>query len=648
MLLPKRMKKFYVAVPRDKEDEVLETLGRLGVVEFISQARGSVKGEGELELYSAFLRLFDRVNIAINSINELLPIEEGKKPFLERFRDAFKIRKKKAGSKKISPSELVQFVKTMEDDYNKLTEELESKRRRLNELAVLIDNVDIMRKNGVSLDIAGDYIHIFVRVGFIPEVNADKLMEALKPYNVVVSLLKGRPKEYLLLIAASQKDKEGIMAILTALNFEEITVPKDMGSDPELVYNNLVREQQEIIEGLSSLRKEFERLREEFYPYLKYIRFMYRVKSMLVRTRNFSVIYGWVPSDHVKNLEASLHKVTKGLMHIEVSDPGPGDNPPTMLSQIPLFDKFQLIVRMRGVPNYNEVDPTIPFTILFSIMYGMMFGDVGQGVILLIIGLMLYRIKKPFLGISYTALNKLGAILSTASIVSIFFGFLYGESFLVHFMHPLWLNPMEEPLVIAVASIIFGLIQLNIGLIINIVNNVINRDYAEALLGWRGLVGMIYYLIGIVLAIRFVTGNMSLSVFGAPENFPLVMVELGLLIFIFLKPTILNLFSKHRHPFSESLMEGISEFIEMFLSYITNSISYIRLGAFAIAHVALASVAGILANSMGFIPSYLIFNIIVILIEGFAAGIQSIRLLFYEFSTKFYIDDGRLFRPMRL
>jgi V/A-type H+-transporting ATPase subunit I len=102
------------------------------------------------------------------------------------------------------------------------------------------------------------------------------------------------------------------------------------------------------------------------------------------------------------------------------------------------------------------------------------------------------------------------------------------------------------------------------------------------------------------------------------------------------------------HGMSEALMEGVGEFIEMFLSYLTNSISYVRLGAFAVAHVALAEVAYILSPSIGFLPSYLLFNILVIILEGFSAGIQSVRLIFYEFSTKFYRDEGRLFRPLRI
>ena len=648
MLRPKRMKKFYVAVPRDKEDDVVEALGRLGVVEFISQARAGGRGDVELEAYVSFLRLFDRVGIAINSIDEVLPKKGVRKSFMERLKESFVMTRSKAGSEKISIDELRDFLQSIEDEYNKLTSELDKRRRRLSDVESLIQNVDVFRRNGISLDIMGEYTHIFVKAGFIPSVNVDRLMEALKPFNVVVSILEGRPKENFLLIAASQKDKENIVGILTALNFEEIIFPSDIGADPEKVYRSLVDEKKSIYKAFERLRRDFEKLRNRFYPYLKYVRFMYRVKSMLVRTRNFSVIYGWIPSDKVDDIKRAVDTVTGGVMHMEVSDPRPDEKPPTLLPQLPLLNKFQLIVRMRGIPNYNEVDPTIPFTVLFSIMYGMMFGDVGQGIILFIIGQLLYRIRKPLLGISYSALNKLGAILSTASIFSIIFGFLYGESFLVHFMHPLWLNPLEEPLGIAVAAIIFGLIQLNIGLVLNIVNNILNKDYFEALLSWRGVLGMIYYNIGIVLAVRFIVGGMSLEVFGASENLPLVSVELILLMFSLVKPAVVGVLTGHRHSISESLMEGINEFIEMFLSYITNSISYIRLGAFAIAHVALASVAETMSHSMGFIPSYLVFNIIVILIEGFAAGIQSIRLLFYEFSTKFYIDEGRLFQPLKL
>jgi len=646
LLRPKRLRKFYIAVPIEYEKDVVEAIGRLGLVQLIET--GQVREISELEAYNNFLRLFDRVKIAIGNIDEMLPRAEVKKPFIEKVKDLFTPPKPKIKYSTISTEELNKLNRSIQELYDKYVSEFEAYRRRLSEIEDLIIKIDIFRRHGIGLDIAGEYTHIFVKAGFIPEVNISKLYDALRMFNIILSVLEGREREKFILIAASQKDRDEIINILTMLNFEEIVLPEDLGRDPDEAYRNLLREKEDIMNKLRVLRNRLTKLYEEMSPYVRYVRFMARVRSQVVRTRSFSILYGWIPEDRLMELRSEVAKVTGGLMHIEESIPGKDEEAPTLLSSPPLIDKFQLITRMRGLPRYYEIDPSPFFMVLFSIMYGMMFGDVGQGLVLFIIGQILYRIKKPILGIPYRALNRLGAILSTASIASIIFGFLYGESFLLHFMEPLWLNPLKDPIQISVVAIIFGLIQIIIGLILYSLNNALRGDYIEAILGWRGLVGLIYYIVGIILAVRFIIGGMRLEVFGYPENLPLVFIELFLLAFILLRPTLLNMFAEHKHPVMETLMEGVGEFIEMFLSYITNSVSYVRLAAFAIAHVALAEVAYLLSYSIGPIPSYLIFNIIVILIEGFAAGIQSIRLLFYEFSTKFYMGDGRPFIPVRL
>ena len=120
-----------------------------------------------------------------------------------------------------------------------------------------------------------------------------------------------------------------------------------------------------------------------------------------------------------------------------------------------------------------------------------------------------------------------------------------------------------------------------------------------------------------------------------------------MLLLIFLSPTLNGLVSHHL-KIGEGLMEGFGEFIETFISYITNSMSYIRLAAFAIAHGVLAQFAFTLGDSLGIIPSLIVVNIMVVFIEGFAAGIQSIRLIFYEFSTKFFKGGGIKFKPLKL
>jgi V/A-type H+-transporting ATPase subunit I len=649
MIRPYRMRKFYIAVPQEYEENVAELIGELGFVELFGERERIAAGE-DIEAYTTFLRIMDRARVALESTYEIEPPEAVKKPFFERFLDAFRMPHRRVDLRKVDVEQLKELNLRYEDILDEYTSRLDNIRRRMGEIDDLLLKIDMFRRHKIFLDTVGDYTHIFVKAGFIPEANIGKLEDALKPFNVILTLLEGRPKEKFILLAASQKDRENILNILTMLNFEEIVFPPDIERDPDKAYESLIEEREGLRRDIRRLTGDLERFIEELRPYVRYVRYMYNVKSMVMRTRRFSVFYGWVPADRLGELRDKVASVTNGLMHMEAVEPKDEEEPtpPTYLRHPPIIDKFQLIVRMRGVPKYNELDPTFLYTILFSIMYGMMFGDVGQGVVLFILGQMLYRLRKPLLGISYTALNKLGMILSVASIFSIIFGFLYGESFLMHFMDPLWLNPLENPIAISVIAIIFGLIQISIGVILNIVNYAIEREYVAALMSWNGLVGLVYYLIGIVLAIRFIQGGMRLEVFGYPENIPLSLAELVLLGVAVFKPTVENKVYGHGHKMSETLMEGISEFIEMFLSYITNSISYVRLGAFAIAHVALAQVAGIMAASLGMIPSYLIFNIVVILIEGFSAGIQSIRLLFYEFSTKFYRDDGRLFRPLRL
>ena len=650
MIRPVRMKRFYVAVPQNKEEDVAEVLGKLGVIEIFSEKSQVLRRDEVIETYTAFLRVADRTRLTYNTIIDLLPKEEEKRSFSERLKNIFSLPEREEKLEKVSVKDLMKSIKFYEKQLGVYTNRLDGLRKRLSEINDLLMKVDIFKRNGISLDTTGEYTHIFVKAGFIPEVNIDRLREALKPFNVILTVLEGRLKDKFILIAASQKDKESISNILTMLNMEEITVPRDIEPNPEKAYRNLLEEKQKILSELSSLKNEVEVFLQDISPKKRYIRFMYNVRSMTLKTRSLSVFYGWVTSEKLEELKSMTKEITNGLMHIETVDPDPNSDikPPTYLKSPPLVDKFQLIVRMRGILNYYEIDPTILFAIFFSIMYGIMFGDVGQGIVLFILGLIFYKIKRPFLGISYHALNDLGAILSVSSIFSIIFGFLYGESFLIHFMNPIWLDPLEKPIEISVVSIIFGLVQIVIGLVLNIINDLLSKEYFTALLSWKGIVGLVYYLIGILLSIRFINGGMRLEIFGSPENLPLVAIELGLLAIGFSKSFIENMIKKHERSAMDSIMEGVGDLIEMFISYLTNSISYVRLGAFAVAHVALAEVAYILAPSMGFWPSFITFNILVIILEGFSAGIQSIRLIFYEFSTKFYRDEGRVFKPIHI
>jgi V/A-type H+-transporting ATPase subunit I len=138
---------------------------------------------------------------------------------------------------------------------------------------------------------------------------------------------------------------------------------------------------------------------------------------------------------------------------------------------------------------------------------------------------------------------------------------------------------------------------------------------------------------------------MSLNAFA--ENMVLTYAALGLLGMIFLVPVAIG-FIEGEGSIIERLLLGFTHFFEAFISFLTNSVSYIRLAAFALSHGAFALCAAILAGIIGGIPSYVIINVLVFLIEGMSVGIQSMRLMYYEFFTKFYTGDGKPYRPFQL
>jgi V/A-type H+-transporting ATPase subunit I len=274
-------------------------------------------------------------------------------------------------------------------------------------------------------------------------------------------------------------------------------------------------------------------------------------------------------------------------------------------------------------------------------MYGMMFGDIGQGVLLLAMGLIFSRFQRSFLGIPPRAMRKLGGILATCGISAIFFGTLYGEFFLTEAFHPIFLNPIQGQTTIIVVALLFGVAQVSVGLVLKIVNLLRTRAMIEAAFGG---VKLVYYASGVALAVKY-AASLSFTVFT--DNLWLTVLALTCLLVVFASPTIESVI-KHEFKFGEGIMKGASEFIETFLSYLTNSISYVRLAAFAIAHSALGLSAVILGLTIGVIPGFLVMNFLAMTIEALGVFIQCMRLTYYEFFTKFYSGNGVSYRPFSL
>ena len=366
----------------------------------------------------------------------------------------------------------------------------------------------------------------------------------------------------------------------------------------------------------------------------------------VLRKYEYSIIEGWVPSEYSNDLKEAV-KSRVPVLVLEVTPPSRQDRPPYLPRLKGLLQRMTSLTLTLDVPSYWELDPTLILITLFTIMYGMMFGDVGLGLTIIALGLIFKRWRAfgDFLGLSESGLESLSLLMVACGISSTIFGAVYGMAFLVRVYESL-VSPIHDIGGMLGIALIFGVIQIILGMTVNVVNLLMAGDLYRAFLSGRGFLGLAFYFIGLVIAYALLSSGFNLSLLGAGVYKLLSYSELALLAGIMLAPLAKH-FSEGLEV-SECLIEGFMEVLETFIGLPANTLSYIRLAAFAIAHEAFGLLATALSPSMGLLPSLIVTNLLALVFESFAVGIQAARLTFYEFSTKFFRGGGVLFKPLGL
>lgn len=642
------MKRFYIATPTRYEDQVIEDLGALGTAQLIADYTvGGFKKVDTIEKCEKYLKLQQRMSSVLSA---LPPEKRPKKSFIQSLRGGHVNQKpaevaplRKASLDEIESS-VLETEKTLDDGLAKL----ENRRSELKSLKATEEKLLILQKHGLRTDALGDFETIFVRAGFINRALSGKLQKYVEGTSVRFSKWPDKREEDFFVILGLNRDKPLMQETLVRLNFAELTLPSGIPTDPaqaigqnQVSITNAQGEVTGLEKDVRNICEGFQKEAASFEPVVRRALSVERARSAFSRSGTLTLVHGWVPAKQEESLKSTIAASTKGAVFLKVDKPAPDEPAPSQISNKGIAGSFELFTKLRGTPQYSELDPTVIITVLFPIMYGMMFGDMGQGAVLFAMGLMFHHFRRSFLGIPARAMVKLGGILATCGISAVFFGALYGEFFLAEAFHPIFVNPIEGLTTIIVVSLLFGVIQLALGLVLRIVNLIRMREKIEAAFGG---VRLVYYGAGVVLAIKFAT-SMSFGIFT--ENLWLTIVALISLALLFFSPVIHGAL-KNELKFGQDIMKGASEFIETFLSYLTNSISYVRLAAFAIAHAALGLSAVILAETIGVLPSYVVMNFLVMTIEALGVFIQCMRLTYYEFFTKFYSGGGVPYRPFSL
>lgn len=363
-------------------------------------------------------------------------------------------------------------------------------------------------------------------------------------------------------------------------------------------------------------------------------------RKHLGTTETTTVISGWIPAQQQQKAK-DIVTGTDPLGYcqcINAEDTGVNlEQVPVMLRHNRFLKPFEIIVRTYGLPRYRTIDPTLFVAFSFLLMFGAMFGDIGQGIVFILSGLfMLWRAKGIF--------GQAGFLVACAGISSTIFGFLYGSFFGIEF-HPLWINPMEDISTMFKVCIIIGATILTAGIVLNIINQIINRDKAGFLFDRAGIFSGLIFWTGAAIAGLYIskTGTVMIKIISA--------IFVACILTIFLKSVFESF--RQKEGILVGFIEGFLHVFEIMMGYLANTMSFIRIAAFALNHfgffMTIFAISDMLKKTGMYWASWLAIvsgNIFVIVLEGLVVMIQALRLNYYEFFSRFFVPGNNAYQPL--
>jgi V/A-type H+-transporting ATPase subunit I len=528
--------------------------------------------------------------------------------------------------------------------------------------------------------------YLTLRVGRLDSRAQEQVKRSLSDRAVIIPLGEGGR----ILAAASRRGRFALDSELKKAGFIPIAIPEGYQGIPAELLGGLEDRLSAAEKDLEQIRRDKENLRQEGIPQFRGLTASYlmaaaveRLKSKLTATRSIYVLTGWAPQDAIQTMVKDLTRITEERIAIRTFNPEEMPEVAEGREKVPVSLKhgayvkgFERLVFSYGAPLYGTIDPTPFVAVFFSILFGIMFGDLGQGFVLFLLGL-LTRKGGPR---SFKNFHGYSTPLIAVGIASMAMGLLTGEIFTTEgllavptqaaagFFMNIFGIPGEPPERILhlmpekgnIARLFYffgftisvGVVLNSIGLVVNIINLWVLKRYEQACFAKTGISGLLLFWYAIFIAIRCIAGGSFLW-------FDLV----GLLVpvfCIFFGPLLWRLIAGERPVLAEGLMvfimEGFVEILETLSTYVSNTVSFLRVGAFALSHAVLSfivfTLSGMVSRGVTGGPvlalGIMIFgNLVIIVLEGMIVAIQVVRLQYYEFFSKFFTETGIEFKPFR-
>lgn len=556
-----------------------------------------------------------------------------------------KIKKKLSVSESMTPEEMIQAIDDVNSYIENEKEQDEKLSEKINANEAAIKKMNLMMSADVDLSRLKNLEFIRCRFGHIPKPGYKTLITYLD--NLETIFVKTAEDDadvwgfYFVPLLKERKVEE----VFHSLYFEEEGIDSDYAGTPYEVRQQLIKENHELKSKISENSEKTANMLSSHTEELNGIYNIARKRRQFSKIRHnavhgdmFFYVVGWMDEKHAKALEKEITVSSDAVMfHMEDAENVRNMEPPTKLKNNPIFKPFEMFVKMYGLPSYNEIDPTGILAVTYILFFGIMFGDVGQSFVLSLVGFIIYKIKKI----------DLAGIVGFVGLSGIIFGFIYGsffgnEEIIPELFHTTPIRPMEQAIMMLASTVAVGVIIIIFGIVINIINAIKSRNKGEALFGHNGAAGLVFYLSMLCMA-----ANIFLK-WGIPTSVFVILITVSVAA-MYMSGPLSDLVAGKKHWWPKSGMYFVENFFELFeviLSFFTNTISFLRIGAFAIVHVGMMMVVAILTPEgvgVGSILVQAIGNTIVMILEGLIVGIQVLRLEYYEMFSRYFTGRGKEF-----
>ena len=512
--------------------------------------------------------------------------------------------------------DMFEVVRKACEDYEGLQAKKEKKKAKIEELRAKQQLLSPFRPLDCDLHKVLGYRYITYRFGRIALESYHKMNKYLMD-DLSAIFVEGERDESFVYGAyfVSPGEAQKVDAVFRSLHFERIDLKDEFEGTPAFAYQSLERDIARINLEIQDLDKEAGEMLSDRAPQLiaaknrlEELSKNFDIRKMAARMKDSQddsyILCGWMAEDDVEKFLEEIKDDDKVFVVVEDDHDAYFGEPPTKLENPKLFKPFEMYIQMYGLPAHNEMDPTIFVAITYSFIFGVMFGSI--------------------------------------------FGF-------EDIIEPLWIRPIDHMTTLPflgklntvfIVAVAFGMFLIIVAMILHIINAARSKDIESTWFDPNGVAGLIFYIAVVATIVLFMTGNplpggiVMGIMFGVP------------LLLIFLREPLTRMIEKRADKMETGpgmyAVQGFFEMFETLLSYFSNTISFIRIGAFAVSHAAIMEVVLQLAGAESGNPNWfgVIFgNLFVCGFEGLIVGIQVLRLEYYEMFSRFYKGSGRAFDP---